>query len=182
VEWYKALLISEKNLDCKPYNRTEDAVTWETCTLRAWLNNEFLNAAFTPEEQDDILATMVKNEDNPHYNTDGGRDTLDRVFLLSIAEAERFFKDDAERQALNTPYVKTMMPAVRVNLWREGNLQYFKMVAPEFSWWWLRSPGIYSYATGVDRDGNVNSSGIFVDDDNDAVRPALWIDLDSGIF
>ena len=54
VEWLvldvqedRALLISKYLLDCKPYNTTDDHVTWETCTLRKWLNDEFINTAFS---------------------------------------------------------------------------------------------------------------------------------------
>ena len=49
------LLISKYGLDAKPFNfqQEEDSenpnyVTWETCSLREWLNNDFLNMAFLP--------------------------------------------------------------------------------------------------------------------------------------
>ena len=35
---HKALLISRYGLDCIQYNRRKASVTWETCSLRAWLN------------------------------------------------------------------------------------------------------------------------------------------------
>lgn len=42
------------------------------------------------------------------------------------------------------------------------------------TWWWLRSPGIYSnYAAAVDYDGSVSYDGYYVNDDTDCVRPAL---------
>ena len=89
-EQNKALLLSAYGLDAKPYNKRGKAVTWETCTLRKWLNGDFYSDAFTEEEKKRILLTEVRNEDNPRWNTPGGNDTEDRVFLLSIREAEEW--------------------------------------------------------------------------------------------
>ena len=58
IEWIvldtqdgKALLLSKYGLDAVPYNDDNNSAgTWETCTLRTWLNDTFLNAAFTQEE------------------------------------------------------------------------------------------------------------------------------------
>ncbi len=165
VEGGKALLISQKCLVGKPYNTKEEAVTWETCTLRAWLNADFLNAAFTADEQKAILTTAVTNEDNPYNGTDGGNDTSDKVFLLSIAEAERLFTSDEERRALNTPYA----------VWHGAGV-----FLDGFGCWWLRSPGIGSdYAACMDPGGSGFSFFFYavVNDDIIAVRPALYIGL-----
>ena len=50
IEWQvldvqdnKALLISKFGLDVQPYNNTKAKVTWDTCSLRSWLNKDFLN-------------------------------------------------------------------------------------------------------------------------------------------
>ena len=122
----KALLVSEQNLDCQRYNTSYASVTWETCSLRAWLNGTFLNAAFTAEEQKGILTATLQNEDNPEYRTDGGNPTQDKMFLLSIAEAETLFRSDADRIAKNTAYAKAQ--GAYTNDSGAG-------------WWWLRSPG-----------------------------------------
>ena len=102
VEGDDAFLLADKGLDCQSYNETEENVTWETCTLRSWLNgygadknivkkdysgDGFLNNAFTPTEQQAIKTTNVVNEDNPEYGTEGGNDTSDKVYLLSRDEA-----------------------------------------------------------------------------------------------
>lgn len=43
-------------------------------------------------------------------------------------------------------------------------------------WWWLRTPGFdNSFAATVSPDGAVVSIGSFVDTDDYAVRPALWL-------
>ncbi|MCR5090364.1 MAG: DUF6273 domain-containing protein, partial [Oscillospiraceae bacterium] len=47
-------------------------------------------------------------------------------------------------------------------------------------WWWLRSPGLNSLvAASVSNDGSVLINGYNVTYDNIAVRPALWINLES---
>ena len=57
----RALVISRYALDCQPYNNENTNVTWETCSLRAWLNDEFLASAFSEDEQNYILMTNVDN-------------------------------------------------------------------------------------------------------------------------
>lgn len=77
-----------------PYHTEKEAVTWETSTVRAWLNSAYLDD-FTVEERARILLTDVVNEDNPTYGTKGGPDTEDYVFLMSIAEAKKYEKQIA---------------------------------------------------------------------------------------
>ena len=99
-----ALIVSEYALDARAYNEDYESVMWATCTLRKWLNGEFYDTAFNEEEKGLIALTKVKNADNPKYGTDGGKDTEDRVFLLSLGEAERYFEDDEDRRAFPTEY------------------------------------------------------------------------------
>lgn len=77
----RALLLSRNGLDAKPYNAEFDAVTWETCTLRAWLNDTFLNAAFTDRDQSFILQSQIdnsKSQGNSYWDkSHGGNDTQD---------------------------------------------------------------------------------------------------------
>ena len=95
----------------KPYNEEWTDVTWETCTLRTWLNEDFYTTAFSKKERGYIAETLVKNEDNPEYGTVGGNDTRDKVFLLSIGEATTYFDPDPDaygpaRRAKVTEYAK----------------------------------------------------------------------------
>ena len=80
----RMLVISRYILDCKSYNDTDKAVTWETSSLRKWLNSSFLNAAFTGGEQGAIETVTLANPDNEKHGTDGGNDTEDRIFCLSM--------------------------------------------------------------------------------------------------
>ena len=162
----KALLLSAYGLDAKPYNEEWEAVTWETCTLRKWLNEDFFNEAFTEEEKKRICQTAVVNQDNPRYKTPGGSDTEDRVFLLSLGEAEQYLPDTFLRQRKPTRYAK-----------KHGAYTYYRGNC----WWWLRSPGRYPDCAAGVSGGGIYDYGNYVDRSDDAVCPALWIDLKSEI-
>ena len=167
IEWIvlanegnRSLLISRCALDCRQYKTERTDVTWETCSLRSWLNNTFLNAAFTTDEQKAIQKTSVdnsKSQGNNSWSTDGGNNTTDQFFLLSYAEAGKYFGSDSDRICKLTAYAKA----------NNGDL----------SWQWLRSPGYWqSSAALVDVDGSLgNCYGVNF---NVAVRPAFWINLE----
>ena len=163
-EGNKALVISKYALDCKPYNDTETGVTWETCSLRKWLNGEFLNSAFSEKEKEKILTTNVTAESNPKYDTPAGNDTEDKVFLLSINQSKEYFESASERSCKATIYSRKQGADTKIG---------------DFCWWWLRSPGYDSYiAALVNTGGSVSDYGYSVNYAIVAVRPAMWIKLD----
>lgn len=169
IEWLvlekkdnKSLIISKYALDCQPCNERNENVTWETCTLRKWLNNEFINKAFTAEEQARIATVNVPAHKNPEYDTEPGNATNDKVFLLSVVEADKYFSSDSERQCKATYYAEANGAFVASN---------------GYTYWLLRSPGDNSnYCCGVDDDGCVDID-YDVDYSDYGVRPALWINL-----
>ena len=59
VNGEEALLLADKGMDCKHYNEKSEDVTWETCTLRTWLNNEFYNEVFNETEQKAIKDSLL---------------------------------------------------------------------------------------------------------------------------
>ena len=183
IEWLvlakegnRVLLISRYALDCQPYNSslsyTWERFTWETCTLRSWLNESFLHAAFTDEERAKIPSATVNADKNPtSYNADPGNDTTDQVFLLSITEAEKYFTSDDARKCAPTAYAIAMGA-------KTGKMN--KTDGKDACWWWLRSPGYYSsYASFIKSGGSVYYNGYSVNYDCFAVRPALWVVLGS---
>lgn len=173
------LVISRYGLDCQPYNTENKNVTWETCTLRNWLNNTFYETAFIPEERNRILAVSTVN-DAPTQDTivgmldissadyslkghinPGYASVADKISLLSVDEVNQYFSDKDARVCLGTPYSE----AQGVSLW-EGQC-----------WWWLRSLGVSSdRAPSVGNEGGVWDDDL-VDYENRAVRPVMWIDL-----
>ena len=162
IEDDKALVISKYALDSQPYN----GLTWETCTLRTWLNGTFLNSAFSETEQAAIAQTTVSADKNSKFDTDPGNATTDKVFLLSIDEAEKYFLSDNARQC-----EPTATCAVDQGYYEgdRGNC-----------WWWLRTPGSnQANAARVTGVGSVGYVGTNVSNDCGAVRPAMWINLDA---
>ena len=151
-----ALLISRYALDCKPFNEKLEPTTWETCTLRGWLNNEFYNRAFSTEEKQYILQSDVSADKNPEYSTNPGNATKDKVFLLSIVEADKFFKSNDARKCAPTDY------AIQQGTYTSDS---YKVEGRDTCWWWLRSPGYRSnYAAGVYRSGSLDDYGYDVND------------------
>lgn len=166
IEWIvldkqgdKLLLLSKKALDSRNYYGTWYPVTWEESYLRFWLNSVFYETAFTEAEQQRILQTEVVNEDNPDHGTNGGNDTEDDIFLLSIKEVKEYLPDNRRCEATTYTMDKGL-----------------DTVDEKYVCWWLRSPGHDTdYAAYVFPDGDVNGDGVGVDYDFFGVRPALWV-------
>ena len=174
----KALLLSAYGLDAKPYNEEQKDITWEKCTLRKWLNEEFFDSAFDAEEQQRIITTKLINADNPGgfitcTPTPGGRDTDDKVFLLSCGEVEEYLSTDIERRVAPTPYaVKNGAIKWDKSYLKDGGIK-------AWCWWWLRSPGYYpDDAACVVDDGYIYDGGGSVNDGRFAVCPAMWVELE----
>ncbi len=180
IEWIildrhgqNALVISRYALDVQPYHKHSNNVTWETCTLRSWLNDVFINKAFTAAEQSGILMANVDNsrsQCDSRYNTAGGNDTQDRVFLLSYAETDKYFgrTDDATASRVGpTAYAINQGAAISPNCQTsDGSVA---------GMWWLRSPGAnLSSACLVSCDGFGSYEVSYT---HIAVRPAIWLDL-----
>ena len=79
-------LLMKENLMNKKYNDSFASVTWATCSLRTYLNETFYNT-FSDEDKAKIVKTSNTNPNNPDYETNGGNNTEDYIYLLSIAEA-----------------------------------------------------------------------------------------------
>ncbi len=181
---HRALLLSKYGLDVQPYNTIYTSITWEKCTLRAWLNSDFLNKAFTTQERMAILTTNVDNSLSHGYsgfNTDGGNNTQDKVFLLSYKEANKYLgvtyfdRNNTKSRVLLTAY------AIQASAFTFASNRTAEGTAAGWWWWWLRSPGSYQpLATGVDPYGSLLLN--HVDNTTGGIRPALWINLESDIF
>lgn len=148
LEGDKALIITENPIKNRSYHNSREEITWEDCSLRKWLNGEFLRDSFTDRERGMIAQVCNQNPDNEVYGTKGGNPTWDRVFALNMDEAKLYFRSDKDRRA------------------------------GKRGWWWLRSPGSGSrHAADIGHRGNVNECGYCVDISSGSARPALWINL-----
>ena len=168
----KALLITEDLIVCRRYHEESENITWEDCNLRKWLNEGFIKEAFDEKERSEIAIVFNQNPDNKKYRTNGGNATKDRVFALNIDEAIKYFRDDMDRRAAVTQYVK------RSGSFGVSSYYYTTLDDRETGWWWLRLPGIGgNYASAVSADGRVDVFGRSVDNNDISVRPALWLNL-----
>lgn len=165
------LIISKEGLDAKPYNKEMKDATWETCSLREWLNKDFIDEAFSADEQEVIQEITVKADKNPKHETSPGEDTEDKVFLLSISEINKYFKTDEEKKCVPSEYAKKNNVSTSFS---------FTVDDKATSWWWLRTPGINNLSTAyADVDGTVNEDGYAVLDERGCVRPALWLNFET---
>lgn len=96
-----ALLIMNRPLDNITFHNMLENVTWENSSLRQWLNSDFMDT-FSKDEKHNILLSDVNMDDNAMYQVDGGNDTEDYIFLLSVDEAEKYDE---------------YLPSCRVNNW-----------------------------------------------------------------
>ena len=177
-------VVADKGLDCKGYHDPGGSVTWENCTLRDWLNNDFYGTAFSSGEQGAIVSQTVVNEDNPVYNTEGGNNTADKVYLLSLSEVMN--PDYGFCEGYDICSVSRMVKASDYaharGAWAETGTDYADYADYAGNcFWWLRSPGYdTSCAADVTTFGSVYRSGYDVNDDYVACVPVLYINLSSG--
>lgn len=180
-----ALIITENIIEQQSYNNYAGDVTWAECSLRKYLNGEFLNR-FTEADRERIVPVWNKNQDNQWYASRGGEDTYDYIFLLSIEEAVcKYFGDSSI--FLNNRRPKQLY---WFQFKDENNARRTASLEGYTWWWWLRSPGRDKRrAVYIHSDGNIgiqgngtyryNSKNIHPTGNNcGGVRPALWLRLD----
>ena len=175
IEWIvldiqdgKVLLISRYSLSWQRYNNDDTIVTWETCTLREWLNNDFMNFAFSDTEKNIISVVKVSADKNPDYDTNPGNDTYDKVFLLSVSEAKKYFSP-------SNSYLRHHLKCQGTRVVNKSLGIYVNS-----SYWWLRTHGqTESSAAYVCYEIASHGTAAYTKSFDMAcgVRPALWIDL-----
>lgn len=153
VDGNRAYVVSQNALDAHVFNEdASDGNDWGSSDLKKWLEDDFATAAFSSDEIEEISGLPT---------------------LLSVDEADEYFKSDADR------ICKPTQQAVNNGAWKSGD--------GEMCAWWLRSPGAYSYnpssgiysyyAAYIYPDGRVFDDGCPADNSDLSVRPALWVNL-----
>lgn len=158
VEGDEAVLVSDCILDWKPYNETVKYVTWETCSLRKWLNEEFFVNAFSEEEQNAICESKVALE---------GKNVTDKVYIDSVNEINQDL--GKEETGYNKFYC------------REASAYAQEKGADRYPSWFYRTTGkaginslnIADYAGGMEENVVSSYSGI---------RPVIRIKLSSNLW
>ena len=154
----RLLLFSLYGLENKEYNEqcNKKGSDWEYCSLRQWLNDEFLHNAFTQTEQDLIENTIIAaDRDTENNDTNKEKTVTDKVFLISESEADKYFPSAKEKICYATAALRA-----------QGDTFYRKCM------WWLRSSQRRTELF-IDMNGNKHRLrfGKF------AIRPAIWIKL-----
>lgn len=164
---------SSKVLDNQFYNEERSGVTWETCTLRKWLNEEFYQTAFSDSEQSAILKTRNHTPDNENTGVLGGNDTDDYVFVLSVEEVYSFYTLDSRKSC----------PDLKVYPTKYAH-EHGNYVNQLYATYWLRTPGSPSVEDGTISSavfaagGDYGSIGeCYVDYEKYGVRPAMHLSL-----
>ena len=178
-----ALIITENTIEWHPYHNAYVDITWADCSLRKYLNGEFYER-FSEADKAKVIPVTNKNLDNQWYGTNGGADTQDKIFLLSVEEAAcKYFGDSSEKlynRGKNHRYWFHGKPD-------ENNSKRSAKRLNEswYSWWWLRSPGrvgvkaVYIHGNGdIGIQGNnILKGNISEGGHGGGVRPALWVSL-----
>ena len=166
----KVLLLSKYALDFQSfmpfYEPVTEHYTWESCSLRRWLNSTFLNAAFNSSERQRLLTTTVITSPGSLHRENGPVTTEDRVFLLSNTEVYAYFANEAATAAEYTAY------ALSENPWA-GN-----STAPGAAAWWLRTTDGSDHPDGVYAGGRVGEGTRAYE--GEYVRPAIWVTMPEG--
>ncbi|GMQ60704.1 hypothetical protein AN1V17_51060 [Vallitalea sediminicola] len=180
-----ALIITEYIIEQRSYHDAYKDITWADCSLRKYLNGEFYDK-FNTTDKSRITPVINKNHDNQWYGSNGGADTQDSIFILSIEEAVcQYFGDSSSK--LHNPGKNQRYWFQRKD---ENNSNRIARLEPENGgiwWWWLRSPGrVNIKAVYIHGDGNIGIQGNNILKGNisdgkctGGVRPALWLKLES---
>lgn len=142
-------LITEKAVDGKPYNETREVVSWSTCSLRRWLNNSWINEAFSSEERS--LVTL------------DGSPVSDKVYLLRVDEAEKYFSSNSDRICGCSPY------AIEQGIESKA--------LPGRCTWWLRDdrPSDEKIEDFVDADGSIHTNAWIDSGTEESHRPMIGV-------
>ncbi|WP_086350694.1 DUF6273 domain-containing protein [Candidatus Enterococcus clewellii] len=174
------LLITDTIIEQRSYHDAYTEITWAGCALRSYLNGSFYDA-FSEADKARILPVTNKNPNNEWYNTTGGEETEDHIFLLSLEEVACMYFGDSS-----------------TNLYRPGKNQRYwfqrkdpnnskrlaKLLDKDGEWWWLRSPGRVNvkaaYIHGTDGNIGIQGNNILKGNISDGrctggVRPTLWL-------
>ena len=188
IEWLvldkgngKALLISKFVLELNCYGVMNNA--WETSSIRRKINGDFLNEAFSADEQKQIVNTriFVDFQRDPSE----GKPTYDKIFLLSPRDVSNYFSDDNDRRCMPTNYVKSQFHqgwSGFIGWWLlPSDKRVFERSYPPFN------QDVASYRPAVCRvfgtfsplvtDQGKVGSGHDIEDSSVGVRPALWVKL-----
>lgn len=195
IEWtildkqdQKILLFSNQILAEEEYNkssRDDDSdlhVTWENCSLRKWLNDDFYNDAFSTYEQKWITESTVTTDEYDTWDADAKilyesdftsgiateQETQDKVFLLSPREVMKYFDSQEELlKKYDTDFCEDWW--LRSDGQYDSSSSYYYSAEEEHMYMYVRSY-LDNDGWAIDVDGSWYYSEM-------GVCPAIWLDL-----
>ena len=176
IEWLildridgQVLLISKNIIDFIQVHKKNEAVSWETCLLRKWLNSDFIDQAFEEKERQCLISKTIQNRVMIYGMNSCCNDTEDKVFLLSEKECFKYFPSDKSRKANTTLYADA----------KRNEKGKDKRKKERFSHsWWIRSVSYYKESGIVFSDGYVYYPGGLINREVGGLRPAIWVNLE----
>ena len=173
IEEDKKLLLSQYVLEQRAFNEAHEHVSWETSTIRQYLNNDFYGR-FTLDEQARIAVTRLENSGNPWFQAGrAGNDSYDKIFLLSLDEVLRYFGDSGGIQSWTT--AQWTFNNALTDRYSDLRIANAHDQHGEAAMWWLRTPGFNrDVVTGIRPSGDIYMDGAIVTVPL-GIRPALWL-------
>ena len=168
-------VMAEQTLDCQKYDSSKySSVTWETSTLRKWLNEQFIGQAFSAEEQKLIKQTNVTNPRNSVYSIDGGKNTTDQIYILSEEEVQNTKYGFCQ---ITNEFSQTRNPAASDYSYSKGT-HYSEFAADsreKGSYWWIRTPGQSLSRAATVFNGKLDMEGSDADCANLGIVPVMHL-------
>ena len=154
-------VISRYALDGRVYDESYlGGITWDTCSLRRWLNNGFLNEAFSQTEQMRIEESTVDTVVISESWSYGSRESKEKIFIISKEEARQYLTEELKRCEA-TAY------AAEQDVYISRFTGYCR--------WWTRTSVISrNEAEFIDSEGSLDS-GYSSTYSSNAVRPVMRI-------
>lgn len=165
VEWIvlkeengRKLLLSKYIIDAVDYHEAGKTGSWKECSLRKWLNTEFVYQVFSMDERGYLVESERTETQNSFYNTKDSDVCRDKVFLLSVEEVKSLL-DTCQTVAPVTPYAL-----------EKG------VFANDYGLWWIRTPGDkYGMQAYINTVGKTAYDGCYQQRREVGLRPAIWV-------
>ncbi|MBQ9887002.1 MAG: NACHT domain-containing protein [Lachnospiraceae bacterium] len=178
------LLLSEKIIDCLPYNTKFVSTDWEHCSLNKWLQDNIYNGDGVFENSEKKM--IISPQNIPYKNISKNADGCNEIFLLSYEELLKYFdsrSDEKKEKDRNEKVVYQSLGGAQAVAYGTEYAKKHNLLVSDYngaSHWWLRSGGSApAIAMHVDNVGDVYTIGDDVNLGDVGVRPALWINLKS---
>lgn len=171
----------KKGIDCQPYHVTDCPITWKNCSLRQWLNNDFLNKTFSSQEQILLAPLVLANDNNPVFGTFAGGETKDKVFLPDFSQIETYLSRGSNKSGSSKPGMRWYNFS-DASLLKSEATDYAKKQGAAINnqtnlgSYWLRLPGNdENFAGYVCFDGSICLHGQTVTSKDCMVRPVICL-------